>query len=144
MMYGNTQVALKNSKADLEIRLALLLHDIGKPYSYQEDENGVRHFKGHPEKSAVMAEKILTRLEYDEKQIKSICYLVKNHDNIINVNQLNGINKKIFEKLLHIQYCDAYAHAPEHIEKRIKKLDEIKSQMKEKIKNIEDTEKGER
>lgn len=124
--------------------MTLLLHDIGKPHSYQEDENGVRHFKGHPEKSAEMAEKILTGLEYDEKQIKSICYLVENHDNVIDVNKVNNTNRKLFEKLLHIQYCDACAHAPEHIGKRIKKLDEIKSQIEEKIKDIEDKNKGER
>mgnify|MGYP004651400441 CR=1 FL=1 len=91
-----------------------------------------------------MTEEILTRLEYDEKQIKSICYLVEKHDNVIDVNKVNSTNRKLFEKLLHIQYCDAYAHAPEHIEKRIKKLDTIKLQIEEKIKSIEDTDKGER
>ena len=79
-----------------------------------------------------------------KKEIKDICYLVAHHDDIIDVNQVNLSNKELMEKLLHIQYCDAYAHAPEHIEKRIKKLDEIKLQIKEKFKRKEDTEKGER
>lgn len=143
-MWEHTIVALRKSKADLEIRLALLLHDIGKPHLYQEGEDGVRHFKGHPQKSAEMTQEILTRLGYTEKEIKDICYLVAHHDDIIDVNQVNLSNKELMEKLLHIQYCDAYAHAPEHIEKRIKKLDEIKLQIKEKFKRKEDTEKGER
>ena len=41
--FGSTK---KNSPNDLDIRLALLLHDIGKPFSYQDDESG-RHFKNH-------------------------------------------------------------------------------------------------
>ena len=141
-MWEHTIVALRKSKADLEIRLALLLHDIGKPHSYQEGEDGVRHFKGHPQKSAEMTQEILTRLGYTEKEIEDICYLVAHHDDVIDVNQVNLSNKKLIKKLLYIQYCDAYAHAPEHIEKRIKKLDEIKLQIEEKFKSKEDTEKG--
>lgn len=131
-VWEHTVKAVEKSKNDLDIRLALLLHDIGKPHSYQE-ENGIRHFKGHPQKSEEMTQEILTRLGYDEKKIEDICYLVEHHDDIIDVNQVNSNNRELIEKLLHIQYCDAYAHAPEHIEKRIKKLDGIKLQMEEKI-----------
>ena len=45
---------------------------------------------------------------------------------------------------MHIQYCDAYAHAPEHIEKRIQKLDEIKIQLEEKWNQKEDINQEER
>lgn len=38
---------LKNESLDL--KLSGLLHDIGKPFSYQDEE--IRHFHGHPEKS---------------------------------------------------------------------------------------------
>ena len=70
--------ALKRSKPDLQIRMALLLHDIGKPYSYQEDGN-IRHFKGHPQKSAEMAEKILHRLGYSDKEVEDMYYLIYTH-----------------------------------------------------------------
>ena len=69
-MWNHIQVALKNSKENLEIRLALLLHDIGKPHSCQEDENGVRHFKGHDKKSAEIAEIVLKRIGYEENKRK--------------------------------------------------------------------------
>ena len=120
--------ALKRSKPDLQIRMALLLHDIGKPYSYQEDGN-IRHFKGHPQKSAEMAEKILHRLGYSDKEVEDIYYLIKNHDALIDVNRINENNIELTKKLLYIQYCDAYAHAPQHVDKRIKKLDTICEQI---------------
>lgn len=142
-VWEHTIKAIEKSEYNLNIRLALLLHDIGKPHSYQE-ENEIRHFKGHPLKSAQMAKQILTRLGYDIKQIQEICYLVEHHDDIIDVNKVNQDNKELIEKLLHIQYCDAYAHHPNHIEKRIKKLDEIKTKLEEKFKSKEDTDKGER
>ena len=132
-VWEHTKVALEKSKPDLQIRLALLLHDIGKPYSYQEGEDGVRHFPGHPEKSAKMSREILTRLGYSKQEIEDICYLVEKHDTIIDLNNLKTDNLELIKKQLHIQYCDAYAHEPKHIEKRIKKLDEIKEKLEEKI-----------
>lgn len=135
-VWKHTLIALEKSKPDLQIRLALLLHDIGKPYCYQQDGH-IRHFRGHPKKSAEMTETILTRLGYATKEIEEIGYLVENHDTIININKVNQDNRDLIEKQLHMQYCDAYAHHPAHIEKRIKKLDEIKERMEEKIKEQE-------
>ena len=80
-VWGHTKKVLQNSKVDVEIRLVLLLHDIGKPYSYQDDENEIRHFRGHSQKSAEISKPILERLGYKEEQIKEMCFLIENHDN---------------------------------------------------------------
>ena len=135
-VWGHTMQALKRSRPDLQIRIVLLLHDIGKPYSYQEDGK-IRHFKGHPQKSAEIAKEILQRLGYTEKEVEDICYLIANHDTLIDVNKINKNNMELTKKLLYIQYCDAYAHAPQHVDKRIRKLDTIY----EKIKELEDFER---
>ena len=128
-VWEHTKVALEKSNKDLETRLALLLHDIGKPHSYQDEE--VRHFHGHPEVGAKMSEKILKELRYSDRTVNNVCFLIKNHDKIIDFNNLDDLETKdlgLIDKLLNIQYCDAYAHAPEHIEKRINKLNVIKEQ----------------
>lgn len=138
-VWEHTKVAMKKSIPDLQIRLSLLLHDIGKPHSYQENGE-VRHFYGHPKVSADMSQEILTRLGYSEKEVEEICYLVENHDNIINVDNVNKNNIELTKKLLYIQYCDAYAHDPQHIKRRIKKLDEIKERIEEKANEIKETE----
>lgn len=68
-----------------EIKMAALLHDIGKPDSYMEDENGHGHFYGHPAVSAEIAKGVL---KTDFKGLKTeeydhIVALVKTHDKSI-------------------------------------------------------------
>jgi len=73
--------------SDTDVRMAALLHDIGKPSSMWEDENGVGHFyKGeqgqganHDEVGAEMAEGILSRLRYPANRIGRIKHLINNH-----------------------------------------------------------------
>jgi tRNA nucleotidyltransferase (CCA-adding enzyme) len=61
-VWEHTLKALEKSDNDLEIRLAVLLHDIGKLHSYQEDGE-IRHFKGHAQKSAEMAKEMPRRIQ---------------------------------------------------------------------------------
>lgn len=118
--------------ADLEVKMAGLLHDIGKPFSYQED-NEIRHFHGHPNISAQMSEVILTRIGYEQDFIDNVCYLVKMHDTIIDPDNItNSIN--ITRRLLQLQYADAKAHHPDKIEKRLAILQEIERKLEENIK----------
>lgn len=117
---------LENSS--LDTKMAGLLHDVGKPFSYQDDE--VRHFHGHPQVSAKMAKEILIRLGYDNKFVEDVYYLVKTHDSIINPDKLDNTSKMI-EKRLELQYADAKAHSPDKVQKRLDFLDEINNRLKE-------------
>lgn len=62
------------------LRIATMLHDIGKPLAKTTDKDGVDHFKGHPEKGAEMAKAIMKRLKYDNDTLNKVCVLVKYHD----------------------------------------------------------------
>lgn len=121
-VWNHTIEALKHIEPDFELRLIVLLHDIGKPFSYQDGEDGVRHFKGHPKKSKEIAEKILIRLNIEPKE--EILYIIENHDTPIDTNNIK--NRELEIKRLKVQYADAYAHAPSTIQKRILRLDAIK------------------
>ena len=122
-VWNHTLLALSMSSKDYDIRLALLLHDIGKPFSYQDE--GVRHFRNHPVVSSNMAKTILERLGYNNDYIEYICYLIRYHDEAIKDEQINN-NYELCLKLFEIQKCDALAHHPDKLEKR-----------KEYIKNIQ-------
>lgn len=126
-VWNHTLLALDNLESDdLETNMALLLHDIGKPFSYQDAE--VRHFKGHALESEKIARTILNRLGYDDKFIEDVCYLVKNHDNMINTTKLDNTIEMI-QKRLSIQYADAKAHNPMTVEKRLNLLDEVSKKL---------------
>ena len=129
-VWNHTKKVVQNSNADKEIRLVLLLHDIGKPHSYQDDENGIRHFRGHSQKSAEISEQILKRLGYSENEISQICFLIANHDKTIQPEVINADNLERYKKLLHIQYCDASGYNQEYIQRVYDKLDKASSYLK--------------
>ena len=122
-VWQHTLLALSNSPNNFDVRLALLLHDISKPECFKE-ENGIRHFEGHAEESAKMAEKILTRMTYEPRHVDYICQLIALHDTPLTkdfIKQKPLLSKTLFE----IQKCDALAHNPEYNEKRLKYIDDI-------------------
>ncbi len=127
-VWKHTEVALSNSSFDFEERLALLLHDIGKPFCYQDDGD-IRHFKGHALKSAEMSEVILKRLGFDKEIIDRVIFLIKNHSTVINPEIINKDNLKQYKKLLNIQYCDTKAYNPEKTGSVLQRLDEIKEKI---------------
>lgn len=66
---------------DFEIKLAALLHDIGKPDSYTVDGEGHGHFYGHPELSEQIAHDVIAKdLRLSVKQREKVIKLVLNHD----------------------------------------------------------------
>ncbi len=125
-VWNHTLLALALSKKDLDIRLTLLLHAIGKPLSFQE--GNIRHFKNHPKVSSELSKMILKRLNYNNDYIKYICYLILNHDNPISNDQLNK-NYDLCLKLYEKQKCDCLAHKPIKLEKRIKYLENINKKL---------------
>lgn len=78
-VFNHTMAVLDETKVDLSLRLAALFHDIGKPHTFSIDENGVGHFYGHEDVGSEMAGKILRRLRYDNRTIKKVKTLIKEH-----------------------------------------------------------------
>lgn len=66
---------------DFCVKLAALLHDIGKPHVYTTDETGHRHFRGHADKSVELAKTtLLFRLNLPIEESKLILNLIRHHD----------------------------------------------------------------
>jgi|GEM_PF-385406 len=76
----HTIVVMQHVRPTKVMRLAAMLHDIGKPQVKRVDKKGIDHFQGHPQLSEVMAEDILKRLKYDNDTIRKVCLLVRYHD----------------------------------------------------------------
>ena len=71
--------ALGNVCSRRVLRLAVLLHDVAKPLCRTTDENGIRHFYGHPAKGSEL-EEILRRLKFDNDTTDAVCRLIAWHD----------------------------------------------------------------
>lgn len=79
-VWKHTLSALQASEPQEVLRLAVLLHDIGKPAVFTFDKNLVGHFYGHAAVSAAMTERLLRRLHYDNATNKLVTTLVGGHD----------------------------------------------------------------
>ncbi len=116
-VYTHTYKALEASDDNLYVRLALLYHDCGKPYVYTTDDKGYRHFRGHQQKSAQLAEESLLRLKCDSKTIEKVKTLVTYHDYKLECNKKSikkFLTKVSFEDarlIIRIKYADMASHA---------------------------------
>jgi poly(A) polymerase/tRNA nucleotidyltransferase (CCA-adding enzyme) len=65
--------------ARLDLRLAALLHDIGKAPSFTTDAEGGYSFHGHEQESARLTESILRRLRFPNATVSHVSHLVRHH-----------------------------------------------------------------
>ncbi|WP_317411141.1 CCA tRNA nucleotidyltransferase [Clostridium baratii] len=112
-VFNHTLSVIEKCPEDLNIRLAALLHDIGKPDVFFIDDKGNGRFFGHNTKSEKIARDILNRLRFDNKTIKSVCILVREHMNVLdNASNLaikrliNRVSKENIYSLLALQKAD--------------------------------------
>jgi poly(A) polymerase/tRNA nucleotidyltransferase (CCA-adding enzyme) len=72
--------ACEGAPADrLTIRLAALLHDVGKVDTFELDEDVGMRFHGHDRVSAEHTERILTRLRFSKATVEEVSHLVRHH-----------------------------------------------------------------
>jgi len=72
-------IALEDDGPDLTLRLAALLHDIGKPRTRRFEKDGRVSFHHHEVVGAKMTKKRLTALKYPNEVIKDVSRLVELH-----------------------------------------------------------------
>lgn len=110
---------LQYVEPDKTLRLAMLLHDIGKPRTLTVDGEGRSHFHGHAQISAQMAKQILRRLKFDNDTINRVCRLVQYHDygNGMDIDirlarrAMHRIGEEAFPELFQIKKADIRAQS---------------------------------
>ncbi len=80
-VFQHTLLVLDNTPPVLHLRLAALLHDIGKPYTFTIDPDGIGHFYGHDKESVKIGKEFLIRIRCSTKLIEETLNLVKEHMN---------------------------------------------------------------
>ena len=97
---------------ELPLRLAALLHDIGKVPTFTRDENGRGHFYGHAKVSAQMADDILQRLKAPTRLREQVVQLIGLHMTKLAPEKkavrraLGKLGKETIDALLTLQEAD--------------------------------------
>lgn len=77
---------IEDEQAYLTVKLAALLHDIGKPRCFLV-KDGRGHFYGHEKVSAKMAKDILKRLKYSRRITEDVIFLVEKHGSVFTATE---------------------------------------------------------
>ncbi len=125
---------MQQVEATKELRLAAMLHDIGKPQCLTVDEKGLTHFYGHARASAELAREVLRRLKYDNHTIDTVCRLVLYHDygNGVQPDQrkvrhaMNKIGEDLFPMLFALKKADILAQSGYLRKEKLEGLEEWK------------------
>ena len=140
-VYAHILKVLKEcADADIITKLAAFFHDIGKPHCYQEDEYGVRHFKGHSRVSSDMTDDIMRRLKFDNDTREKVVQLVYYHDASFEVGKkyvrrwLNKIGVDQFKRLLVLRRADILGQSELNRDGRLQKLDAVSKCLEEVLK----------
>ncbi len=101
-----------------QLRLAALLHDIGKPDCFTEDANGIGHFYQHDRLGAEMTRRILRRLKFDNATTLQVVTLVREHGRQIEPSAkavkrvLRRFGPEMFFDLIALKRADAAGQSP--------------------------------
>ena len=129
----HTIEVLKNTPKDYDIRVAALLHDVGKCFCKRIGPDGIAHFYGHPKISKEKASDIFERLYFPQKDIKVALTLIDLHDNRLEP-KLKSVRKfiikykpsdELFRKLLKLQYADIKGQNPEKTKESLDNLNKV-------------------
>lgn len=80
-VYNHILCVLDNTPPIIQIRLAALFHDIGKPHTLTIDEEGIGHFYGHDKIGADISKEVLKRFKASNELVEKVSNLVKEHMN---------------------------------------------------------------
>ena len=135
----HTLRALPFVEPDKVLRLAVLLHDIGKPPVRTTDECGVDHFYSHAQKGAEMAGSILRRLKFDNDTRKRVARLVQVHDDLQIAAAQRSVRRAVyrigadlFPDYLKVRRADIMAQNPDVRQEKLNELARIE-EMYQKI-----------
>jgi poly(A) polymerase len=115
--------------ASLELKWAVLFHDIGKFKTFSEDEDRIR-YNSHCEVGAKIAKEVLNRLKFPKKSVDKVAWLITHHMMVVPFIKMPTHRKRHwflhpnFSDLLELIRADALGIIPTDLSayEKIKKL----------------------
>lgn len=127
-------------KNEPELRMAMLLRDIGKPVCFQLTPSGKPIFDGYAEAGAEITLKVLSRLRLSRRFTNEVTELIRRHDMDLTSDALtlkrclSRLGEKILHNILLVQRADLLS-SDSAAREDIKKLDEAELRLDTLVKN---------
>ena len=136
-VWEHTKRALKASVRRLDVRWALLMHDIGKPYT-KTIQDGRVHFYHHEVVGEIIARSVMFRLRFSNEQRKKVSTLIFNHmrpntyggdwnDSAIR-RLAKNLRGHVFD-LIDVSRADITSMRPETVRRGLARLDELRGRV---------------
>lgn len=128
----HTLKVMEYVRADKVLRLAALLHDVGKPKMKTTDKNGRDHFKQHAKAGKEIAGVIMKRLKFDNDTTNKVLELVYWHDLRPKAEPgairraIYHVGVELFPLLLELQYADNMSKSMYHRQAKLQLTDDMK------------------
>lgn len=112
-----------------ELKWASFFHDIGKFDTFEIDNERIR-YNGHEAKGSEIAGKILKRLNFSQKSIKEVCWLIAHHMMVVPLLEMPDDRRRHwflqphFENLLELYRADSAGTLPRRLDlyQKVKRL----------------------
>lgn len=141
-VYNHILSVVDNCKTDkFEVKLAALLHDIGKPQTYVTDAEGWGHFYGHAKVSRDIAETVIDeRLSLTAREKDLVLALVEHHDMEVHITEkcarrmLNKFNRDFLSDFCILRQADRDDHVNLDPNRPLVNLNDFMAAVDEEIK----------
>ncbi len=134
-IWTHTVKAVASVKSTPILRMAALLHDIGKPPKFFLDEKGIGHFHGHPAVSVEYALTILNRLRFSNAETSLICKLISIHETRPDGTRKNAVRLcskhtiEVVKEAVQLMYGDIGGQNPDLYEQKVETLKQVELQI---------------
>jgi len=132
-LWEHTARSIDAARADPLIRLALLLHDLGKPQAFFVEGDGIGHFYRHETYGAEIARRRLNALAFAGNTVRAVTELVLWHDVQIPdrriLKWLNRLGEERLRQLFAVQKGDALAHGDPYRTKRLRRIQALEQEL---------------
>jgi len=116
------------------LRLALLMHDLGKPGTFYLTEDEVGHFNRHERKGEEIVRTRLSKLGFDEDTVETVAALVCRHDVGIAETEigrlLNELGAERLLLLLDVKEADARSHDAKYKNQQLARVEMLRQTVK--------------
>ncbi|MBQ1442182.1 MAG: HD domain-containing protein [Clostridia bacterium] len=140
-VWEHTVRVVEASPPDAALRLAALLHDVGKPQCFTLDESGIGHFYGHAVKSGEIARGIFAdNISTDRKTQERVLLLVENHGEEL-IPERRTVRRRLakygeeaLRQLIALNRADIAGQSPDFSAEKLARLDMFDALLGEVVK----------